>query len=205
MSLRHSPTLNPKRATMEIQAQAMIFHQWKSIYIYTRLYVYIHTYICILHACFSHVRIYIYIFIYLFFFSRNICWCLESPGLGKWISINVYCFLSRERTNVLPVESFSTRKDEHVWHAGIAVPGFSWRGPQLEIFSTALHWWLFVVSLCRLVSNNASREIEKGFGDMALIYIYMLNLQPISTIIHPCPLFNISLFNDYHPSDVAML
>ena len=118
MSLRHSPTLNSKRATMEIQAKAMIFHQWKSIYIYTRLYVSIHTYICILHAFFSHVRIYIYIYIHIyisiFFFSRNICWCLESPGLGKWISIFFYSSLSREWAKVLPVESFSTLEDEHV-------------------------------------------------------------------------------------------
>lgn len=65
MSLRHSPTLNPKRATMEIQAQAMIFHQWKSIYIYIYtsicIYTYIHMYITRMFLTCTYIYIHIYI------------------------------------------------------------------------------------------------------------------------------------------------
>ena len=72
MSLRHSPTLNPKRATMEIQAQAMIFHQWKSIYIYTSIciYTYIHMYITRIFLTCTYIYIHTYLYIYLFFQSE---------------------------------------------------------------------------------------------------------------------------------------
>ena len=68
--------------------------------------------------------------------------------------------------------------------------GLNWKS-----FQQPLHWWLFLVSLCRLVSNNASREIEKGFGDMALtptglriswlyIYIYIIHIYIYYTYVY---------------------
>lgn len=114
------------------------------------IYIYLHMYITHIFLTCTYIHIYIYICVHIYTYIY-----LPSDFQEKGQRFSQLNHFLPWKMNMFDM-------------LGLQFLAFFEGGLNWKSFQRPLHWWLFLVSLCRLVSNNASREIEKGFGDIVL-------------------------------------